>query len=241
MSDVFLVLAQAPGGLTCFIVPRVLPDGTRNVFEIQRLKDKLGNRSNASSEIEFNGTWAQRLGEEGAAFEPSSRWCRHAAGHGSGLHRPHAQGAVRGDLARGHREAFGARLIDQPLMRQVLADMALEVEAATWLGIRLAHRGGRLVGRFERASRVPSHRPADVEVLRVQARARADFRGDGVPGGVGYVEDTGMPPWPKPGGSGQLHLGGLGQRERFGSAACHFPQPREFGRLPPEPRPGCRL
>ncbi len=65
MSDVFLVLAQAPGGLTCFIVPRVLPDGTRNVFEIQRLKDKLGNRSNASSEIEFNGTWAQRLGDEG--------------------------------------------------------------------------------------------------------------------------------------------------------------------------------
>ena len=65
MSDVFLVLAQAPGGLTCFVVPRVLPDGTRNVFRIQRLKDKLGNRSNASSEIEFAGTYALRLGDEG--------------------------------------------------------------------------------------------------------------------------------------------------------------------------------
>ena len=65
MCDVFLVLAQAPGGLTCFLVPRVLPDGTRNTFRLQRLKDKLGNRSNASAEVEFDGTWARRLGDEG--------------------------------------------------------------------------------------------------------------------------------------------------------------------------------
>ena len=65
MCDLFLVLAQAPGGLTCFLVPRVLPDGTRNTFRLQRLKDKLGNRSNASSEVELDGTWARRLGDEG--------------------------------------------------------------------------------------------------------------------------------------------------------------------------------
>lgn len=80
MSDGFLVLAQASSsgrdGLTCFLVPRVLPDGTRNVFAIQRLKDKLGNRSNASAEVEFDGTWARRVGEEGRGCGPSSGWSR---------------------------------------------------------------------------------------------------------------------------------------------------------------------
>ena len=76
MCDVFLVLAQAPGGLTCFVVPRVLPDGTRNQFRLQRLKDKLGNRSNASSEVEFAGTRAWRLGDEGRGVARSSRWSR---------------------------------------------------------------------------------------------------------------------------------------------------------------------
>lgn len=74
MSDGFLVLAQAPEGLTCFLVPRVLADGDRNVFMIQRLKDKLGNRSNASGEVEFDGTWARRVGEEGRGYAPSSTW-----------------------------------------------------------------------------------------------------------------------------------------------------------------------
>ncbi len=76
MCDLFLVLAQAPGGLTCFVVPRVLPDGSRNTFRLQRLKDKLGNRSNASSEVELDGTWARRLGDEGRGVAPSSRWSR---------------------------------------------------------------------------------------------------------------------------------------------------------------------
>lgn len=76
MSDGFLVLAQAPGGLTCFLVPRVLEDDSRNTFRIQRLKDKLGNKSNASSEVEFDGTWARRVGDEGAGCGPSSRWSR---------------------------------------------------------------------------------------------------------------------------------------------------------------------
>lgn len=76
MSDGFLVLAQAAEGLTCFLVPRVLEDGARNTFRIQRLKDKLGNRSNASSEVEFDGTWARRVGEEGRGCAPSSRWWR---------------------------------------------------------------------------------------------------------------------------------------------------------------------
>ena len=140
MSDVFLVLAQAPGGLTCFVVPRALDDGTRNAFALQRLKDKLGNHSNASSEVELEGTWASRLGEEGRGVRTiidmvgatrldcvlgSSATMRDAVARA--VH--HAR----------HRSAFGALLVDQPLMRNVLADLALEAEAATVLGLRLAH------------------------------------------------------------------------------------------------------
>ncbi|MEW2135304.1 acyl-CoA dehydrogenase family protein [Streptomyces sp. NPDC005409] len=139
MCDGFLVLAQAPGGLTCFLVPRVLPDGTRNVFAIQRLKDKLGNRSNASSEVEFDGTWAQRVGEEGRGVRTiiemvAATRLDCVVGSASLMRQALTQAVHHAE----HRSAFGAPLIDQPLMRNVLADLALESEAATTLALRLA-------------------------------------------------------------------------------------------------------
>ncbi|WP_055494643.1 acyl-CoA dehydrogenase family protein [Streptomyces sp. TP-A0356] len=139
MSDGFLVLAQAPDGLTCFLLPRVLEDGTRNVFMIQRLKDKLGNRSNASSEVEFDGTWARRVGDEGRGvrtiIEMVAATRLDCVLGSAALMRQAVAQAIH---HCGHREAFGGRLIDKPLMRNVLADLALESEAATTLAMRLA-------------------------------------------------------------------------------------------------------
>ncbi|MFD3871693.1 acyl-CoA dehydrogenase family protein [Streptomyces sp. NPDC058623] len=139
MSDGFLVLAQAPGGLSCFLVPRVLPDDTRNVFAIQRLKDKLGNRSNASSEVEFDGTWARRVGEEGRGVRTiiemvAATRLDCVIGSASLMRQALSQAVHHAE----HRSAFGAPLVDQPLMRNVLADLALESEAATVLTLRLA-------------------------------------------------------------------------------------------------------
>ena len=139
MSDAFLTLACAEGGLTCFLVPRWRPDGERNEIEIQRLKDKLGDRSNASSEIEYRGASAVRVGDEGRGVRTiiemvqltrldciigSATQMRHAAAVATW----HVQG----------RSAFQRRLIDQPLMRAVLADLALDVEASVALAFRLA-------------------------------------------------------------------------------------------------------
>src|SRR5690349_18493888 len=139
MSDVFLVLAQAPGGLTCFLVPRVLDDGTRNPFALQRLKDKLGNRSNASSEIELDGTWGVRLGDEGRGIRTildmvAATRLDCVLGSSATMR----QALVRAIHHTRHRHAFGAALVDQPLMRNVLTDLALESEAATTLAMRLA-------------------------------------------------------------------------------------------------------
>ncbi|MDQ0987824.1 acyl-CoA dehydrogenase family protein [Streptomyces sp. V2I9] len=139
MSDGFLVLAQAPGGLTCFLLPRVLPDGTRNVFSIQRLKDKLGNRSNASAEVEFDGTWARRVGEEGRGvrtiIEMVAATRFDCVVGSAALMRQAVSQAVHHSA---YRRAFGGPLIDRPLMRNVLADLAVESEAATVLAMRLA-------------------------------------------------------------------------------------------------------
>ncbi|MFJ8490209.1 acyl-CoA dehydrogenase family protein [Streptomyces sp. NPDC094038] len=139
MSDGFLVLAQAPDGLTCFLVPRVLADGTRNVFLLQRLKDKLGNRSNASGEVEFDGTWARRVGAEGRGvrtiIDMVAATRLDCVLGSAGLMRQAVAQAVHHAT---HREAFGAHLADQPLMRNVLADLAIESEAATTLALRLA-------------------------------------------------------------------------------------------------------
>jgi putative acyl-CoA dehydrogenase len=139
MSDLFLMLAQAPAGLSCFAVPRWLPDGQRNAIRIERLKDKLGNRSNASSEIELDGAWGTLLGDEGAGVATIIRMVNHT--------RLDCVIGVSGQMRAGltqaihharHRSAFGKLLIDQPLMRQVLADLAVESEAATLTMLRLA-------------------------------------------------------------------------------------------------------
>lgn len=138
MSDGFLTLAQAPGGLTCFLVPRWL-EGARNAVQIQRLKDKLGNRANASVEIEFAEAAAHRLGEEGAGVRTIIEMVHHTrldtAMAPAGLMRA-ALGAAH--HWAGHRSAFQKRLIDQPLMRRVLADLALDWEGTLALGLHVA-------------------------------------------------------------------------------------------------------
>src|SRR6185436_14586729 len=135
----FLVLAQAPGGLSCFLLPRFTPDGERNRFHLQRLKDKLGNRSNASSEVEFRAAWARLVGEEGRGVQTILEMVNHTRldcviGSAAGMR----WGTARAIHYAMNRKAFGKLLIDQPLMRNVLADLALESEAATALAIRLA-------------------------------------------------------------------------------------------------------
>ena len=139
MSDAFLVLAQAPGGLTCFLVPRWLPDDTPNSFYIQRLKDKLGNRSNASSEIELDNTLGLRVGEEGRGVRTIIEMSNHTRLDcvigSAALARISLTVALH--HAR-HRMAFGRRLVHQPLMENALADLALESEAATAYTLRLA-------------------------------------------------------------------------------------------------------
>ncbi|MFI5733114.1 acyl-CoA dehydrogenase family protein [Kribbella sp. NPDC051587] len=137
--DVFLVLAQAPDGLSCFVVPRVLADGNRNTFALQRLKDKLGNRSNASSEVEFHNTIGYRLGDEGAGvrtiIEMVAATRLDCVLGSAALQR---RALVEATWHAQHRSAFGGLLIDKPAMLNVLADLAIESEAATALSMRLA-------------------------------------------------------------------------------------------------------
>jgi putative acyl-CoA dehydrogenase len=139
MSDGFLTLAQTERGLSCFLVPRFRPDGTRNNFFIQRLKDKLGNRSNASSEIEYLDTWAQLVGEEGRGVSTIIEMVHHtridAAIAPIGMMR---QAVVQAVHHCSQRSAFGKPLVEQPVMTRVLADLVIEVEAATILGMRIA-------------------------------------------------------------------------------------------------------
>ena len=139
MCDAFLILAQAPKGLSCFFLPRWTPAGERNRFHIQRLKDKLGNRSNASSEVEFHGAWARLIGEEGRGIQTIIEMVHHTrldcAIAAAALMR---QALVQAVHHAGHRKAFGKLLIEQPLMRNVLADLTLESEGATLLMVRLA-------------------------------------------------------------------------------------------------------
>ncbi len=187
MSDVFLVLAQAEGGLTCFLVPRVLDDGHRNSFLIQRLKDKVGNRANASSEIELDGTWGTRVGEEGRGIRTiidmvAATRLDTVLGS-TGLMR---QALVRAVHHARHRAAFGSLLVDALLMRNVLADLALESEAATVLAMRLAHavdegdtdfsRIAVALGKSWVCKRAPTMVAEAMECL----------------GGAGYVEENGL-------------------------------------------------
>ncbi len=138
-SDAFLMTAQAPGGLSTFLVPRVLPDGTRNPFRIARLKDKLGNRANASGELELEGTRAVLIGEEGRGVPVLIDMVQRTRfdtvlGTVAGMRQATAEALWH---AR-HRVAFGSTLVEQPAMTAVLADLALETEAATAVALRLA-------------------------------------------------------------------------------------------------------
>ncbi len=194
MSDLFLTLAQAPGGLSCFMLPRVLPDGSRNRILLQRLKDKLGNRSNASAEIEYDGAVGWLVGEEGRGVPTIIEMvnmtrmdCTLGAASGIRL------GATRAVHHAVHRRAFGAALVDQPLMRNVLADLVVESEAATAVAMRLAtatdaalagnenealvRRLGLAVAKYWVCKRGPAHAAEALECL----------------GGNGYVEESGMP------------------------------------------------
>ncbi|MEV6957982.1 acyl-CoA dehydrogenase family protein [Streptomyces sp. NPDC051207] len=191
MSDAFLVLARAAGGPTCFLVPRVLEHGSRNVFLIQRLKDKLGNRSNASAEVEFDGTWARRVGEEGRGVRTIIGMVaatRLDCVLGSaGLMRQAVAQAVHHCT---YREAFGGRLVDKPLMRNVLADLALESEAATTLALRLAAAyddGGEQERAFLRLALPAAKYWVTKRCAPVAVEAAECL------GGNGYVEESGLP------------------------------------------------
>ncbi|MBD5635076.1 MAG: acyl-CoA dehydrogenase family protein, partial [Candidatus Eremiobacteraeota bacterium] len=194
MSDAFLVLAQAPGGLSCFLVPRFLPDGTKNAFALQRLKDKLGNRSNASSEVEFSDTFGVLVGEEGRGVRTIVEMVNFTRldciiGSASGMRQAVAQAIHHAE----HRSAFGKLLARQPAMENVLADLALESEAATFLYARLAQacdraaagdahearlkRIGTAFGKYWVCKRAAGHAVEALECL----------------GGNGYVEESIMP------------------------------------------------
>lgn len=195
MSDGFLVLAQAPEGLTCFLLPRVLEDGTRNPFAIQRLKDKLGNRSNASAEVEFDGTWARRVGDEGRGVRTiiemvAATRLDCVLGSAAIMRQAVAQ-AIHHCT---YREAFGGRLVDKPLMRNVLADLALESEAATTLALRLAaaqdavqDTGSEQERAFLRIA-VPAAKYWVTKRCTPMAAEALECLG-----GNGYVEESGMP------------------------------------------------
>ncbi|HVV09711.1 acyl-CoA dehydrogenase family protein [Amycolatopsis sp.] len=189
MSDLFLTLAQAPGGLSCFLLPRVLPDGARNRIFLQRLKDKLGNKSNASSEIEYDGAVGWLVGEEGRGVQTIIEMVNNTRLDcvlgSTSLMR---QGVVLATHHAAHRRAFGANLIDQPAMANVLADLVVESEAATTVAMRLAAATGdpdelpfrRLalaVTKYWVCKRGAAHTAEALECL----------------GGNGYVEESGMP------------------------------------------------
>jgi putative acyl-CoA dehydrogenase len=193
MCDAFLVLAQSARGLSCFLLPRWLPDGTRNRFHIQRLKDKLGNRSNASSEVEFDGAWARMVGPDGRGVPTIIEMVNHTRldcviGAAAGMRH----GVAQATHHAAYRSAFGKPLIDQPLMRNVLADLCIESEAATAAMMRLARaydadRGDQREHHFARLApavvkywvckRWPVHAAEALECL----------------GGNGYVEESLMP------------------------------------------------
>ncbi len=194
MCDVFLVLAQAPGGLSCFLLPRVLPDGSRNRMLLQRLKDKLGNNANASAEVEYDGATAWLVGEEGRGVPTIIEMVNLtrldcALGSATSMRSGVTQ-AMHHAL---YRKAFGGYLIDQPLMRNVLADLAVEAEAATVVAMRMAgatdnavrgdyteallRRIGLAAAKYWVCKRATPHAAEAMECL----------------GGNGYIEDSGMP------------------------------------------------
>ena len=193
MSDLFLTLAQTDSGLSCFLVPRVLPDGARNAFYLQRLKDKLGNKSNASSEVEYEEAVGWLVGDEGRGVRTIIEMvnmtrldCAIAAAGGMRF------GTAQAIHHATHRSVFGRRLLDQPAMVNVLADLAIDSEAATMVALRLAgavdratrgdaaeaafRRVGLSVTKYWLCKRWPNHAAESLECL----------------GGNGYIEDFGL-------------------------------------------------
>ena len=207
-SDAFLVLARAPEGLSCFLVPRVLPGGERNPFLVQRLKDKLGNKSNASSEVEFDGTVGWMVGEPGRGVRTIIEMVGRTRldcvlGAAAGMR----QGVAEAVWHARHRQAFGARLIDQPAMAAVIADLQLKAEAATWTALRLAaahddedaapfRRLATAVGKYWVCKRGPNHAYESLECPAATATRRASAGP------------------PLPGAAGAGGVGGIGQRDR---------------------------
>lgn len=192
MCDAFLVLAQAPGGLSCFLMPRWRPDGTKNPWQIQRLKNKMGNVANASSEAELRGALAWMIGEEGRGVPTIIEMVAMTRfdcmiGSSGGMRQAAAQALHH---CR-HRSAFGARLDEQPLMQNVLADLALESEAAMVMTLRLARalddraseeeqllaRLATPIGKYWICKRAPNHAYEAMECI----------------GGSGVMEDSIMP------------------------------------------------
>ncbi|MBI2958757.1 MAG: isovaleryl-CoA dehydrogenase, partial [Betaproteobacteria bacterium] len=189
MCDAFLVTAQSPKGISCFFLPRILPDGSRNPFDLVRAKDKLGDRSNAGAEVELPGTLAYLVGEEGrgipTVIEMATYTRLDCANGSTGIMRAALSNALH---HASHREAFGKRLIDQALMRNVLADMALEVEAHTVLTMRVA-------GAFDRQAQ--SHEDALRRAITPVAKYWCTKRCPAlvaesmeVLGGIGYIEEA---------------------------------------------------
>ncbi len=192
MCDAHLVLAQADAGLSCFFLPRFLPDGNRNAVRLQRLKDKLGNRSNASSEVEFAGATGWLLGEEGRGVPVIIEMVRHTRldcviGSTGLIHGVVAQAVHHAS----HRRAFGLRLVEQPLMQNVLADLVLEDEAATALSMRLA-------AAFEASESAPDAALARLATPALKywvCKRAAPTAAEAleVLGGNGYVEECALP------------------------------------------------
>jgi putative acyl-CoA dehydrogenase len=188
MCDAFLVLAQAPGGLTCYLLPRVLPDGERNAFRIDRLKDKLGNRSNASAEIQLEGAWARRVGEEGRGVATIIEMVVHTRLDcvlgSTGLIR---RAVAEATHHAAHRTAFGHPLAEQPLMENVLADLCIDSEAATLLALRLAHAYDADDVAFRRLATTVAKYWVCKSTPPLVAEALECI------GGNGYVEETVLP------------------------------------------------
>ena len=193
MCDAFLVLAQAPGGLTCFLLPRFRPEGTLNALRLQRLKDKLGNRSNASSEVEFEDAFAWRIGEEGRGVRTIIEMVQltrlDCAVASAGLIR---MGLALSLHHARHRSAFQKKLIDQPAMRMVLADLALESEAMAALALRTAHSFDRQATEEREAAYARLVTPA-AKFGICKAAPRLLYEAMECLGGNGYVEESALP------------------------------------------------
>ncbi|ANK82234.1 MAG: DNA alkylation response protein [Rhizobiales bacterium NRL2] len=193
MCDAFLTLAYTDEGLSCFLLPRWRPDGTRNAFQLQRLKDKLGNKSNASSEIEYHGAWAVMIGEEGRGVRTIIDMVMHTrldctAGPTALMRQAVAQAAHHVE----HRVAFQKKLSQQPLMRNVIADLSVEQEAATamFMAVAQAYDDGMAdeeAAAFARIAVSVSKYWANKRVTPLIVEAMECL------GGAGYVEETIMP------------------------------------------------